>query len=91
MDIEQRLERIEKLLIVGMKEVLTTSDLALLLNVSSSRIRHLTSAREIPYYKQGCRTYFKKSEIEAWQLSQRIATNEEINSQASTYIAKKRI
>ena len=33
MDIEKRLERIERLLIIGTKEVLTTSDVALLLNV----------------------------------------------------------
>lgn len=85
MDIEQRLARIERLLIIGTKEVLTTSDVALLLNVSESRIRHLTSAREIPYYKQGGKTYFKKSEIEEWQLSQRIPTNQEIKRRATTY------
>lgn len=85
MNIEQRLERIERLLIIGSKEVLTTSDVALLLNISESRVRHLASAREIPYYKQGSRTYFKKSEIEEWQLSQRIPTNKEIKRKATTY------
>lgn len=85
MNIEQRLERIERLLIIGSKEVLTTSDVALLLNISESRVRHLASAREIPYYKQGSRTYFKKSEIEEWQLSQRIPTNKEIKRRATTY------
>lgn len=85
MTIEQRLERIERLLIIGSKEVLTTSDVALLLNISESRVRHLASAKEIPYYKQGGRTYFKKSEIEEWQLSQRIPTNKEIKRRATTY------
>lgn len=85
MNIEQRLERIERLLIISSKEVLTTSDVALLLNISESRVRHLASAREIPYYKQGSRTYFKKSEIEEWQLSQRIPTNKEIKRRATTY------
>lgn len=85
MSIEQRLERIERLLIITSKEVLTTSDMAILLNVSESRIRHLTSAREIPYYKQGGKTYFKKSEIEEWQLSQRIPSNQEIKCKAATY------
>lgn len=85
MNIEQRLERIERLLIIGSKEVLTTSDVALLLNISESRVRHLASAREIPYYKQGSRTFFKKSEIEEWQLSQRIPTNKEIKRRATTY------
>ncbi|MGN0033435.1 MAG: helix-turn-helix domain-containing protein [Candidatus Limimorpha sp.] len=85
MDIEKRLERIERLLVLGTKEVLNTADVALLLDVSESRIRHLTSAREIPYYKQGGRTYFKKKEIEEWQLSQRIPTNQEIKRRATTY------
>ena len=85
MDIEQRLERIEILLMLTAKEVLTTSDVALLLNVSESRIRHLTSDREIPHYKHGGKTYFKKAEIEQWQLAQRIPTNQEIKSKATTY------
>ncbi len=85
MDIEKRLERIERLLVIGTKEVLNTADVALLLDVSESRIRHLTSAREIPYYKQGGRTYFKKSDIEEWQLSQRIPTNQEIKRMATGY------
>lgn len=85
MDIEKRLERIERLLVIGTKEVLNTADVALLLDVSESRIRHLTSAREIPYYKQGGRTYFKKSDIEEWQLSQRIPTNQEIKRMATSY------
>lgn len=83
--IEQRLERIERLLIIGSKAVLNTSEAALLLNVSESRIRHMTSAREIPHYKQGGRTYFKKSEIEEWQLGLRVPTDKEIKRKAVTY------
>lgn len=85
MTIDERLERIERLLVVSSKEVLTTADAALMLNVSESRVRHLTSAKEIPYYKQGGRTYFKKSEIEEWQLAQRVPTNEEIRRRGTTY------
>lgn len=33
--------------------------------------------------------FFKKSEIEEWQLSDIIPTKQEINSQAATYIATK--
>lgn len=91
MDIEQRLERIERLLVIGTKEVLNTGEVALMLNVTPSRIRHLASDREIPHYKQGNKTYFKKSEIEAWQLSHRIATNQEIMSEASTLLTNRRI
>lgn len=83
--IEQRLERIERLLIIGSKAVLNTSEAALLLNVSESRIRHMTCKKEIPHYKQGGRTYFKKSEIEEWQLGLRVPTDKEIKRKAVTY------
>lgn len=53
----------------------------------TDRVRHLVSKRLIPHYKQGNRTFFKKSEIEEWQLSDRIPTNAEINSKAATHIA----
>ena len=42
MGVEERLERIERLLLLGSKEVLNTSEIALLLGISESRVRHLT-------------------------------------------------
>ena len=85
MKVEERLERIERLMILGSKEVLDTKEVALLLNLSESRIRHLVSGRDIPHYKQGRLTYFKKSEIEDWQLRHRIPTNDEVRRKAITY------
>nr|DAS34840.1 MAG TPA: helix-turn-helix domain protein [Caudoviricetes sp.] len=86
MGVEERLERIERLMVIGAKNVLTTSELALVLGVSASRIRHMVSEREIPHYRQGNKVFFRKSEIEDWQLAQRIPTNAEINSKATTHI-----
>lgn len=60
MGVEERLERIERLLLLGSKEVLNTSEIALLLGISESRVRHLTSAKKIPHYKQGNKIYFRK-------------------------------
>jgi excisionase family DNA binding protein len=85
MGVEERLERIERLVMLGSKTVLDTKEVALMLNLSESRIRHLVSERNIPHYKQGRITYFKKSEIEEWQLRHRIPTNDEIESKAMTY------
>lgn len=84
-ELAQRLDRIERLLIIGTKEALTTAEAALMLNVSESRIRHLASEKRIPYYKQGGRTYYKKSELVEWQLSDRIPTNEELRCKGTTY------
>lgn len=86
MSIEERLIRIERMVLIGSKNVLDTSEVAMMLNLSESRIRHLVSSKEIPHYKQGTKTYFRKSEIEDWQCSKRIPTNKEISSIATTHI-----
>ena len=86
---QEQLDRIERLVRIGSKEVLDVEDVAILLNVGKSRIYHLVSRRDIPHYKQGKKVYFKKSEIEEWQLQDRIPTNAEIDSKAATYIATK--
>ena len=91
MEIEERLERIEKLLTINGKEALTAAEVALLLNVTEGRIRCLASKRELPFYKSGGRTYFSRTEIEKWMLKDRIPTKEEIMSQASTRIATKHL
>lgn len=85
MGVEERLERIERLLLLGSKEVLNTSEIALLLGISESRVRHLTNAKKIPHYKQGNKIYFRKKEIEAWQLQSRVPTDDEIRSRGTTY------
>lgn len=87
MGVEERLERIERLMVIGSKAVLDTKEVALMLNISESRVRHLVSERNIPHYKQGRITYFKKSEIEEWQLQNRIPTNDEIRKKAVNYTA----
>ena len=85
MGVEERLERIERLLLLGSKEVLNTSEIALLLGISESRVRHLTRAKKIPHYKKGNKIYFRKKEIEAWQLQSRVPTDDEIRSRGTTY------
>lgn len=87
MGVEERLERIERLMVIGSKSVLDTKEVAMMLNLSESRVRHLVSERNIPHYKQGRLIYFKKSEIEDWQLQQRIPTNEEMRKKAVNYTA----
>ncbi len=87
MSIEQRLERLERIMLLQSKNVLNVNDVAIILSVSADRVRHLVSKRLIPHYKQGNRTFFKRSEIEEWQLSDRIPTNAEINSKAATHVA----
>lgn len=86
MGVNERLERIERLLVVNAKNALTVADVALVLGVSESRVRHLVSDKEIPHYRQGNKVFFRKSEIEDWQLAHRIPTNAEISNKATTHI-----
>lgn len=89
MTTEERLERIEKLLLIGSKQVLNVSECAMMLGISESRVRHLTSDKELPYYKQGKSVFFKKSEIEEWMLRDKVASNDEINRQATLFTTKR--
>ena len=66
-ELDMRLQRIERLALLSAKNVLTVEDVALLLGRSPKTIRNMVSRSEIPCYLNGHTTYFKRSEIEAWQ------------------------
>lgn len=91
MELTERLERMERMLsfiteniLISQKEALTTKELSIWLGLSTVRIRNLVCAHEIPYYKQGRKVFFKKSEIEQWMLDTKVKTNAEIDSEAAT-------
>ena len=71
------------------KEVLTSDEAARYLGVSKSCLYKWTMERTIPHYKpNGKMCYFNRKEIEAWLQSNRIATDDEINQRAQTYLKK---
>lgn len=88
--IEERLDRIERALVLNTKNVLDAKDMALILGVKENHIRVLCSKKEIPYYKRGASVFFKRSEIEEWQLRDRVPTNDEIAMRAATHVATHR-
>lgn len=88
----KRLERIERLIAIGTKEVLDTSELALYLHISESRLRALASQRGIPYYKNEFgRICYRKSEIDNWRLGERVKTKQETDDEAKRYCSRKRL
>ncbi len=92
MTLAKRLERIERIIAIGTKEVLNTAELALYLGMSESRLRAITSERTIPHYKNDTgRVSYLKSEIDKWRLGERVKTKEEIDQEAKSYCAKKRL
>lgn len=83
--IEQRLDRIEQLL-VAQKEVLTVDDVAQILGTTKNNIYRMTHERTIPFHKpQNGKIYFKRTEIEQWQLRNRKASVYETKQQAAKY------
>lgn len=91
MDLDKRLERIERTVVLAFKRALDVSDVALLLGVSESRVRHMTSEGLLPYSKPNGRIYFDKADIERYLLSNRQHSQAEIDSIATTHIATSRI
>ena len=92
MTLAKRLERIERLIAIGTKEVLNTSELALYLDLSESRLRSITSERNIPHYKNEFgRVCYLKSEIDKWRLGEKVKTKDELKQEAAAYCAKKRL
>ena len=82
-----KLESIENLLLTQ-KNVLNFSEVKLYTNLSESYLYELTSSGGIPCYKpNGKQLYFKKQEIEDWLLSNRKATNIELDELASSHIS----
>lgn len=90
MSTEDRLARIEQLLLMATKNVLNIKEIAIMLGVSESRVRHLIADKAFLFYKQGSRVFAKKTDVEQWMLNTRYDSAAEIESKASTYCTSAR-
>ena len=73
------------------KEMLTVEETARYLGITKSHLYKLTSAGKIPYYKpSGKLCYFKRTEIEQWLQTARMASSDEIDRQAQSYLINQR-
>jgi excisionase family DNA binding protein len=87
--IEQRLTNIETLLLNN-KTVLNFDEVAAYTGLSKSYLYKLTCSGGIPCFKpQGKYIYFNKLEIDQWLQKNRKATNEELETQATTFVTLK--
>ena len=67
------------------KEFLTTKEAAAYLGMALSYLYKMTAKKSIPFYTPtGKKIYFKKSELDDWMNSSRVATNDEIESMAQS-------
>ena len=49
-----------------------------------------TSANRIPYYKEGKRIRFLKSEIDKWMLNSKLKSRDELEKEAQNFVESKR-
>lgn len=82
-----RLDRIERLALIGAKNVLSLEETSELTGFSIGHLYRLTSQKQIPHFKKNRKLYFLKSDIEEWLTERRVLTNSEIDSKATTYMA----
>lgn len=85
-DLSEQIGRVERLALIGAKPVLDLDEAALFTGLSKGHLYRLTSEKQIPHYKKNRKLYFKKTELEAWLLEERVLTAAEIDSQATTYV-----
>lgn len=86
-DLSDKLDRIESLTLIGAKNILDLDEAVLFTGFSKGHLYRLTSEKRIPHFKKSRKLYFKKTELENWMLEQKILTEDEIQSKASTYVA----
>ena len=87
--IEERLKRIEELLLSN-KKVLTFDEVVTYTGFKASYLYKLTSTYAIPYSKPGGgKLFFEKDEIDSWLLENKCRTTRQIENDAINRIAIK--
>ncbi len=72
------------------KKVLTFNETANYMGISKSCLYKMTMNRTIPHYKpNGKMIYFELEEVEAYLLSVKVKTSDEIKQEARTILNKK--
>ena len=88
-EIEEKLANIENLINCQNIKPLTLKEASEYLDISKSYLYKLTSTNQIPHYKpNGKKIYFQKSELNQWLLRNRMASEQEIDEKANSYILR---
>ncbi|MGI6048864.1 MAG: helix-turn-helix domain-containing protein [Petrimonas sp.] len=86
-NLDSTLEVIEKLSLLGAKNVFTLDEASLITGLKKSYLYKLTHFKEIPHYKpNGGMIYFDRADLEAWMKQNRVATAKEIDQKANSYV-----
>lgn len=88
--IVEKLEKLEKMMVVGMADVLDIDGASLLLGFAKSYIYKLTSQKILPHYKRGKSIFFEKKELYVWMTSEKVKTNDEIAADAERILLNRK-
>lgn len=83
---KQKINQILVYSLLAAKNVLTLEDAALLTGLSKSTLYKLTCSHQIPHYKRAKMLYFDRAELEAWMKQNRVASEQEIEERAISYV-----
>ena len=67
-----------------------SQNLSARINESIQTVYTWTSANRIPYYKEGKRIRFLKSEIDKWMLNSKLKSRDELEKEAQNFVESKR-
>ncbi len=83
-DLKQVADLITANIIGTTKAVLTSEEAARYMGISKSCLYKWTMSRQIPHYKSptGKLCFFNRAEVEAWMQSNRVATDDELETKA---------
>ena len=89
LSLDQRLERIEQLLL-GQQDVMSLEQACAYCSFSKSYMYKLTSGQKIKHFKpQNKAIFFRKSDLDEFLLKNRIKTIDEIEEEASNFLLRK--
>ncbi len=75
---------------IGQKEIMNLQEAKTYLGVSDSLLYKLTSTNKITHYKPGGKIlYFKKEDLDAWMLQNRVTSIAEEEEALSVYLTRK--
>lgn len=86
----QEIRGLARAVTIASKNVLRADEVADFLGITEGRIYVLCAARELPHYKRGQRSFFRKDELEQWMTQRRVRTDEEAEREAEALIAARR-
>ena len=90
-EMNEKLDRIGELALIGAKTVLDLNEAALFTGFSTAHLYRLTSGRQIPFFRKNRKLYFKKTDLANWMTETPCASLKDINSQAATYCSTRQM